>query len=105
MFVTSWPILCYFFSGKLLDGHVEGFSGKLLEGHVDDLCCVFSALLLDGVIDDEAELEILPIFPLLFLLGRDRRGRASVQKIFSVLRYIISSNMSSLATAISERGS
>ena len=53
------------------------FSAKLLEEHVEvDLFGIFSAKLLDGVVDVEAELEILVIFPLLFLLGRDRRGEA-----------------------------
>jgi hypothetical protein len=66
VFVTTWPEdLFGIFSAKLLEEHVEV-----------DLFGIFSAKLLDGVVDVEAELEILVIFPLLFLLGRDRRGEA-----------------------------
>ena len=53
--------LCGIFSAKLLDGHVE----------VNDFG-IFSAKLLGGDVEGEAEHEILPFFPLRFLLGRAR---------------------------------
>jgi hypothetical protein len=53
------------------------FSAKLLEDDVEvDLFGIFSAKLLDGDVESEAVHEILVLFPLLFLLGRDRRGEA-----------------------------
>ena len=66
VFVTTWP------------EDVFGiFSAKLLEGPVDvDIFGLCSAKLLEEDVESEAVHEILVLFPLLFLLGRDRRGEA-----------------------------